>query len=133
MFLLPAPCDIDNSDRDETHSKHDLLCIDKLLEPSSASYASTYPHDGSRIFKVNFDDNPRDHTNEIVDLKFVELPENFPRNLDSFLFLTRGEGVRNPFEVCARQVQFRRNQSLHDIVVKNKVCGIFFSDRYGSY
>jgi hypothetical protein len=78
---------------------------------------------------LGFEGGPRFHsrgdTSEIVDLKFVELPEKFPRNLDLFQFVTDNDGLRNPFEASLLQVQFVRNQSLHDIVVKRqRVCNL---------
>jgi hypothetical protein len=64
----------------------------------------------------------------MANLKFVELPENFPRNLHSFQFLTGGGGVRNPFEIHVPQVELPRN---HDVVVKRQGLCILFCDRYG--
>jgi hypothetical protein len=67
----------------------------------------------------------RDDTSEIVDLKFVELREKFPRNLDPFQFVAGGAGVRNPLEVYPPQVTFLRSQALHDILVKRQdLCNI---------
>jgi hypothetical protein len=86
--------EINNSDGGEIPSKHDLLCTDKLVGPNWASYVSTYPDCGSRIFKVNPSFIPRDDVNEIIDLKFVEAPEKFPRNLDLFQDVTGGEDVK---------------------------------------
>jgi hypothetical protein len=74
----------------------------------------------SPIFKEDPGFIPRDDTSEIVDLKFIALPEKFPRNLDVSQFLTGGEDVRNPFEVYPPQVQFLRTQSLRDIAVKRQ-------------
>jgi hypothetical protein len=45
--------DIDNSDEGEIYAKHDLPCTEKMLGLSWRSYASTYPHCGPRIFKVD--------------------------------------------------------------------------------
>jgi hypothetical protein len=69
--------DINNSNGSETHPKHNLLWTNKLLEPSWASYVSTYPYCGSRIFKVDPGFILRDDTSEIVDLNFVGLLEKF--------------------------------------------------------
>jgi hypothetical protein len=44
--------------------------------------------------KVDPEFIPYDDTSEIVDLKFVELPEKFPRNLDPFHFLAGHEDIK---------------------------------------
>jgi hypothetical protein len=64
-------------------------------------------------------------------LKFVELLDKFPRNLDSLQVLTGGGCARNPFEAYGRKVHSHQNQSLHDIVMKRQGLHDLFCDRYG--
>jgi hypothetical protein len=111
------------------HSKHDLLCSDKLLGPSLASYISIYPHCGfSKETQVSF---PVMTRVRLLTWSLLSCPKSF-REILTLSSLQLGLRV---WGTHLKLTHRKFNSSIINLFTiswwKDNICLILFCDRYG--